>query len=164
MLTRILDVYTAILTKLIVLLMIALTFSVALQIVGRYIPFIPRYLWTEEVARFSLIWTIFLGAMIGVREKKHFYVNFLPQNLSPKAETVLQIIYYVFMFTVSFIFVRFGYRYVLMGYVQESDITGLNLAFIYGSVPLSGITWFLFLIEGILNDFFSSSTRRKEAS
>ncbi len=163
MLTRILDVYTAILTKLIVLLMIALTISVALQIVGRYIPFIPRYLWTEEVARFSLIWTIFLGAMIGVREKKHFYVNFLPQNLSPKLETVLQIIYYIFMFTVSFVFIRFGYRYVLMGYVQESDITGLNLAFIYVSVPLSGITWCLFLIEGIMNDFFAGPARRKEA-
>ena len=163
MLSRILDVYTKILTKLIILLMVALTFSVALQIVGRYVPFIPRYLWTEEVARFSLIWTIFLGAMIGVREKKHFFVDFLPQNLSAKTETVLKVIYYVFMFTVSFIFIRFGYRYFLMGYIQESEITGLNLGFIYISVPLSGITWFVYLLEGVFNDFFSTPSRQKDA-
>ena len=51
---------------------------VTLQIFSRFIDFIPRYIWTEEVARFCLIWIIMLGATIAVRDGTHFDVDVLP--------------------------------------------------------------------------------------
>ena len=50
-----------------------------MQILARYVDFIPRYIWTEEVARFCFIWIIMLGAMIAVRDDTHFDVDVLPQ-------------------------------------------------------------------------------------
>ena len=41
---------------------------VTLQIFSRYTALIPSYIWTEEMARFLFIWTVMVGAMIGVRE------------------------------------------------------------------------------------------------
>jgi len=156
MIQRILETYTRVLEKIIIILMGALLISVALQVMGRYVPFIPRYLWTEEVANFSLIWTIFLGSIIGVREGKHFFVDFLPENLSPGLNKAVRVIYYTFMYGVVLIFVIFGYRFFLMGYIQESELTGLNLGAIYISVPLAGISWFIFLAENIYKEFFAS--------
>src|SRR5437879_11996239 len=49
-----------------------LVIPVTLQIISRYTPFIPSYIWTEEMARFLFIWTIMIGAMVGVREAQHF--------------------------------------------------------------------------------------------
>jgi len=56
-------------------LMLALTvlvgfliIPVTMQIFSRYIDFIPRYVWTEELARFCFIWIIMVGAMIAMRE------------------------------------------------------------------------------------------------
>lgn len=161
MIQRILETYTRVLEKIIIILMGALLISVALQVMGRYVPFIPRYLWTEEVANFSLIWTIFLGSIIGVREGKHFFVDFLPENLSPGLNKAVRVIYYTFMYGVVLIFVIFGYRFFLMGYIQESELTGLNLGAIYISVPLAGISWFIFLAENIYKEFFASG-RGKE--
>jgi len=158
---RILETYTRVLEKIIIILMGALLISVALQVMGRYVPFIPRYLWTEEVANFSLIWTIFLGSIIGVREGKHFFVDFLPKNLSPGLNKAVRVIYYIFMYGVVLIFVIFGYRFFLMGYIQESELTGLNLGAIYISVPLAGISWFIFLAENIYKEFFASSGKGK---
>ena len=47
-------------------------------------PLIPSYIWTEEMARFLFIWTIMIGAMVGVREAQHFEVDVWP-DLSRRA-------------------------------------------------------------------------------
>ena len=56
-----------------------LVIPVTLQIISRYTPFIPSYIWTEEMARFMFIWTIMIGAMIGIRESQHFEVDVWPE-------------------------------------------------------------------------------------
>src|SRR2546429_9738842 len=61
-----------------------LIIPVTLQVVSRYTPFIPSYIWTEEMARFLFIWTIMIGAMVGVREAQHFEVDVWP-TLSRRA-------------------------------------------------------------------------------
>jgi len=162
MITKFLNLYAKLITYLIILLMVTLVVSVALQILGRYVPFIPRYLWTEEVARFSLIWIIFLGSMLGVREEKHFFVDFLPKNLPRSVEGGLRIFYYLCMYLVTMIFILFGYRYFHMGLIQESEMTGMNLGFIYVSVPVSGITWCIFLAEAVYNEVVLHRPRPKE--
>jgi len=46
-----------------------LVIPVTLQVISRYTPFIPSYIWTEEMARFLFVWTIMIGAMVGVRRR-----------------------------------------------------------------------------------------------
>src|SRR4051812_50008165 len=48
-----------------------LIIPVSLQIFSRYTALIPSYIWTEEMARFFLVWTVMIGAMLGVRESRH---------------------------------------------------------------------------------------------
>ena len=164
MMSKILAVYAKILIFIIAVLMMVLLISVALQILGRYVPFIPRFLWTDEVARYTLVWVVFLGAIIGVRENKHFYVDFLPKNMSNTAETIVKVIYYLLMYLVAFIFVRYGYRFFIGGYGQHSQIIGFNLGLVYVTVPLAGCSWGIFLTENLYHDFFQlhNLLRRKE--
>ena len=61
---------------------------VTLQIFSRFIDFIPRYIWTEEAARFCLIWLIMLGATIAVRDGTHFDVDVLPTPKTAKGKAV----------------------------------------------------------------------------
>ena len=53
---------------LLTLLMGLLILPVCMQILSRFTEFVPRYIWTEEVARLAFIWTIMLGSMIAVRD------------------------------------------------------------------------------------------------
>ena len=48
-------------------------------------PLIPAYIWTEEMARFLFVWTIMIGAMVGMREGTHFEVDVWP-DLGPRAD------------------------------------------------------------------------------
>lgn len=123
---------------------------VSLQIFSRYTGFIPRYIWTEEAARFCFIWIIVLGATIAVREGTHFEVDVLPNPGSAKSEAILRLIVYFFMLIFTMVFVINGYAYALFGYNQTSELTGINMVFIYGVYLLAGISWVLFLGERIL--------------
>lgn len=159
MISKILDVYTKILVLIVTMLMGVLLVAVALQILGRYVPFIPRFLWTDEVARYTLVWVVFLGAMIGVRERTHFYVNFLPKNMPQTAESVLRILYYILMYIIALVFIRYGYQFFWGGYRQQSQIIGFNLGLVYFTVPLAGVNWFIFLTENLYKDFFSNAKK-----
>ena len=133
------------LTALLALMLIPVT----LQIFSRFVDFIPRYIWTEEAARFCLIWLIMLGATIAVRDGTHFDVDVLPAPTTARGKAVSRIIIHVAMLLVALIFIAFGWRFALFGWEQNSEMTGINMLSIHAAWPLAGVIWFLFLLEKI---------------
>jgi len=123
---------------------------VTLQIVSRYTGLIPRYIWTEEAARFCFVWIIMIGAMIAVREGTHFEVDVLPTPKTPRGEAVSRLIVSLIMLVFALVFVAYGYSYAAFGYTQTSELTGINLVFIHGAYLMAGLTWVAFLGERIL--------------
>ena len=150
---NILDLYTKFINVLIVVLMYILLLDVTIQVFGRYVSFIPRFLWTIEFANFILIWIVFLGSIIAVKHGKHFFVNCFSDDISLKFEYTLRIIYYVVMFIVTFVFIIFGFKFFKIGCKQGSMILGINLGIIHISVPFTGISWLIFLVDDFYKDF-----------
>jgi TRAP-type C4-dicarboxylate transport system permease small subunit len=131
------------LTALLALMLIPVT----LQIFSRFVDFIPRYIWTEEAARFCLIWLIMLGATVAVRDGTHFDVDVLPQPKTAKGKAVARIVIHGSMLLVALIFIAFGWRFAMFGWDQNSEMTGINMLSIHAAWPLAGVIWFLFLLE-----------------
>lgn len=147
---RIIDGYYRALQTLAWVLMGLLIVPVTLQIVSRYTGLIPRYIWTEEAARFCFIWIILVGATIAVRDGTHFEVDVLPTPKTPRGEAILRLAISFFMLIFTSIFVLYGYQYARFGYTQTSELTGINMVFINGVYVVAGVTWVLFLGERIL--------------
>ncbi len=143
-----------ILQKILIILGIILLAAVTLQVAGRYVPFIPRWLWPLEVANWAMIWMVFIGASMGLREGRHFMVDlFLGKRLPEPFFIFLRVVYYLIIGSVTLVFIVFGYTYLVKwGFIQSSEIMGINMGFLYLSVPLSGVIWLLFLIENIIKD------------
>jgi TRAP-type C4-dicarboxylate transport system permease small subunit len=152
MLKKILDGYYRLLQVLLTVLMTALLVPVTLQILSRYTGLIPRYIWTEEIARFCFVWIIMIGAMIAVRDGTHFDVDVLPR-LSAKVEAGLRLFVHFAMLLASLIFVTYGYQFAKFGSIQQSEISGLPMLTIYIAWPLAGLTWLAFLGEKFREDF-----------
>ena len=154
------DAYNAMLKFLIHVAGLTLLFSVGLQVAGRYIWFIPPYLWTLEVTNFALIWGIFIGASIAMREHQHFFVDifeFDGKTINPKFDLFLRILSHVITAGIAFVFIYYGWQYFTgWGMIQYSDITGVNLGWLYFSVPVAGASFLLFLLERVLKEFFIS--------
>ena len=148
----ILDAYCRVLRVAITLLMALLIVPVTMQIVSRYTGVIPRYIWTEEIARFCFMWIIMLGAMIAVRDGTHFEVDVLPASGSPRVQAAMRILVHLAMFLVALIFIVYGYDFAQFGAMQTSELAGLPMLTIYIAWPLAGVTWVLFLVEKLIED------------
>jgi TRAP-type C4-dicarboxylate transport system permease small subunit len=140
------------LQKLITLLIGVMIIPVTLQIFSRFVEFIPRYIWTEEVARFCLMWLIMLGATIAVREGTHFDVDVLPAPKTARGKAIGRLIVDGSILAVALIFIIFGWRFALFGYEQHSEMTGINMLSIHIAWPLAGMCWLLFVLERIIDD------------
>jgi TRAP-type C4-dicarboxylate transport system permease small subunit len=144
---RVLAAYFRLLRVLVTGLLGLMIVPVTLQIVSRYTGLIPRYIWTEEAARFCFIWIILVGAMIAVREGTHFEVDVLPTPKSPRAEAAMRLLVAILMLVFALVFLWYGVRYAQFGYTQTSELTGINMLFIHGAYLVAGLTWVAFLAE-----------------
>jgi TRAP-type C4-dicarboxylate transport system permease small subunit len=144
---RLLAAYFGLLRVLVTGLLGLMIVPVTLQIVSRYTGLIPRYIWTEEAARFCFIWIILVGAMIAVREGTHFEVDLLPTPKSPRAEAAMRLLVALLMLVFALVFVWYGVRYAQFGYTQTSELTGINMLLIHGAYLVAGLSWVAFLGE-----------------
>ena len=128
-----------------------LIIPVTLQIISRYTALIPSYIWTEEMARFLFIWTIMIGAMIGVRESTHFEVDVLPQ-LSRRGEAVARLLGRLGVLATAIIFVTAGIQFTRFAWNRTSELADLPLWLIHVAWPVTGFTWVVFLGEQFVDD------------
>ena len=149
---KFLDGYYRLLQVLLTLLMGLLMVPVTMQIFSRYIGLIPRYIWTEEIARFCFIWIILIGAMIAVRDGSHFAVDLLPNPKTKRGAAVGRMFVDFIIFLVALIFIVWGWPLVQFGLLQSSEIADLPMITIYIAWPLAGVTWILFLGEKLADN------------
>ncbi len=128
-----------------------LIIPVTLQIISRYTPFIPSYIWTEEMARFLFIWTIMIGAMIGVRDAQHFEVDVWPE-LSRRPEAAVRIVARLGILALALVFVWSGIEFTKFAWNRTSELADLPLWLIHIAWPIAGFTWIAFAGEQIFDE------------
>ncbi|MCK1401167.1 TRAP transporter small permease [Bradyrhizobium sp. 4] len=128
-----------------------LVIPVTLQIISRYTPLIPSYIWTEEMARFMFIWTIMIGAMIGIRESQHFEVDVWP-DLSRRSEALVRILARLGVLALAVVFVSAGIEFTRFAWNRTSELADLPLWLIHVAWPVAGVTWIVFAGEQIVDE------------
>ncbi len=122
--------------------MAALIGVITLQIVSRV--FFTAVGWTEEVARFLLVWITFLGATLAFQRGRHIAVTFvvdaLPARLAQLARIAAVLVALGFMLALMVI----GYRYMQMQSFQRSASLRLSMTYIYAVIPISAaiMAWY----------------------
>jgi TRAP-type transport system small permease protein len=161
---KLLEGYHRLLKTLLTVLMGLLLVPVSLQVLSRYTGIIPRYIWTEEAARFCFVWIIMIGSMIAVRDRAHFDVDVLPPPKTPRQKGIAGLVVHGLMLVLGVVFVRYGYDFAKFGAIQTSEMSGINMLTIYIAFPLAGVTWILFLLENMIADFRLLSEPSTETS
>jgi len=158
---KILNGYYKFLKVALATLMGLLVIPVVLQIISRYIGIIPRYIWTEEMARFCFIWVILVGSMIAVRDNTHIAVDLLPKAETPRGKAISNMFVDFWILMTALIFIIWGWPLVKFGLLQTSEMAELPMVYIYMAWPFAGITWILFLIEKFVDNItlWRSDTR-----
>ncbi|WP_375262677.1 TRAP transporter small permease [Palleronia sp.] len=116
--------------------MAALAVVITLQIVSRVL--FTAVSWTEEVARFLLVWLTFLGATLALAEKRHIAVTLLTDRLPPALARVIAMVGLVAMSAFLIALTWIGWRYTSMQSFQRSASMQMPMMYVYAVIPVSG--------------------------
>ena len=126
-----------------------LTVCVTTQVFVRYVLQKPLFLWSEEVARFVLIWLVFLGIGVGVKNDTHFSMDVLPPLLGKRWGAALRLFNDLCMGVVLVLLVLAGLRFSWFGMFQTSPSMEILMVWVLIAIPIGGIVALLYLFERI---------------
>ena len=132
----------------------ALVLDVVWGVFSRYV-LNAQAKWTEELARFLLIWVSLLGGAVAFGAKAHLGVDFLVVKFHPSARKLMAVVVHlvVLAFAVS-IFVVGGTAVVrdALAMEQTTPALGLKMGHVYLALPLSGFFMVVFVLQNLLED------------
>ena len=123
-----------------------------MQVISRYTDLIPTWMWTEEAARFCLIWMIMLGTAIAVRMRGHFDIDLLPEPKTVRGKVMARLFVDITVALFGLVFFWISVIYAFDARTEVSEITEMSMALMYVAFPLSAAGWLLFLGEQIYDD------------
>ncbi|MAS68565.1 MAG: TRAP transporter permease DctQ [Flavobacteriaceae bacterium] len=136
------------------LIMGVMVLNVLWQVFSRFVLISPSS-FTDELARYLMIWLSILGAAYVSGKRMHVAIDILPTKLNKenqdKLKTVINIIVIIFCFTT---FVIGGSRLVYITYTLEqfSPALQIPLALVYVVIPISGLIIIFYKLLDILNN------------
>lgn len=146
-----------ILKWLVIIFMGANVLNVLWQVFTRFVLNNPST-FTEELARFLLIWVSFLGGAYAYRKRIHLAVEVFTQRLSGKAYYYVQIFIQCCIFLFSlFVLLMGGWDLTSLSFEMNQMTAALqiNIGYVYMVIPISGA---LFMYYSLI---FIGEYRRK---
>lgn len=127
------------------LLLLTLFFiSILLQVISRHMLIV--LIWTEEMANYSFIWAVFMGASVMVYHRAHFAFNYLRDKL--KGRTL-----YVYNIIIACIVLCFTLPMCYYGVIVVMEFWDYN----WLNVPefKMGYTWMCLPLAGATMSFYT---------
>ena len=143
--------------------MAVLVIDVVWQVFTRYVLKDPST-WTEELAIFLLIWVGMLGASVALNRGAHLGIDYFVGKLSAEKRLYTDL----FVFTCI---AAFSLSVMLIGGVllvakifkfpQPSPALGLNMAYVYLAIPISGFFLLLYSVEFVVERIIAIIKHKK---
>jgi TRAP-type C4-dicarboxylate transport system permease small subunit len=129
-----------------------LVFDVVWGVFSRYVMG-GQTKWTEELARFLLVWISLLGGAVAFGTKGHLGVDYFVGKFHPDTQKLMAIASHVVVFFFACaIFLYGGGRVVAdaLAMEQTTPALGWKMGYVYLALPIAGIFMVLFTIENLI--------------
>ncbi len=149
--------------RLIALLMVLLVADVWLGVVARYVLRV-QIPWTEELARYLMIWAVLLAISSGIARREHIGFKLLLERFPERLQKFFLIAFDVIAFSFfAFLFV-YGIGMTGTGAKQFAMIFGMSMAVPYASVPVSSLLACIQIVLAGIRDFGRLDQEQEEAA
>jgi len=131
-----------------VITMTAMVIIIFAQVIGRYV-FNYSFSWSEEIARFLMVWMTFAGSAYAFRKGAHIgvtaIVDALPTHLGFYVKLLSRALTIFFFIVLGYYGWQHTYTQITLG--QVAPATRLPVAIPYSAIPIGSFLVILRLIE-----------------
>lgn len=131
------------------LMLVAIVAVVLIGVIARYFLQIG-FGWTEEAARFLLIWMTFLGAAAAVRRWSHFRLGLLITSMPRKLHRPIDVSAVCVVLIMGFVLLRYGIAIARVSWEQTSPMLDWNMGYVYLVLPITGGAIVLFCAQHLI--------------
>ncbi|MDO4960499.1 MAG: TRAP transporter small permease [Eubacteriales bacterium] len=158
---KISDIVNLIAENVVAILMGLMTVVVFMQVVFRAIS--GSLPWSEELARYMMIFMVYIGASVGVKRQNHIAVEFVMSLLPGKGRTIADIIADLLTLICFAVIIFFGMKVVKVTMMQKSPVLRVKMGYIYFSLVLGGILMSLQTIINLLHSIINLISGKDDA-
>ncbi|WP_160162756.1 TRAP transporter small permease [Halanaerobium saccharolyticum] len=124
----------------------AMLVVVTYQVIARYMPNMTIPSWTEELARFILIYIIAFAGGLAIEKKAYVGMDSFYMMLPFRGKKVLDLLFNIMTGYLFYIILKYGYDLMLKVKIQLTPAMRISMSYIYFSLPLLGFLVLLFII------------------
>ncbi len=124
--------------RIVALLMALLVADVWLGVVARYVLRV-QIPWTEELARYLMIWAALLAISSGIARREHIGFRLLLERFPEGLQKTFLVLFDVVAFALFAFLLVYGIGMTGTGAKQFAMIFGMSMAIPYASVPVSAL-------------------------
>ena len=109
--------------------------------------------WSEELARFLLVWVSLLGGAVAFRAKAHLGVDVFVNHLHPDARKVTAVAAHLVVLFFAGAVLLLGGTSVVRGALameQTTPALGWKMGYVYLALPISGFFIVLYTVEHLM--------------
>ncbi len=125
---------------------------VTIEVGLRYI-FGHSLFFTEELSRYLMVWIVFLGSAIAIRDGSHIKINVFVIRLNNKMRQLVQMVAYALTLTFLVIITIEGIRILPRQLYQMCITIDISLFYFYLAIPTGSILMIIFLLPYIKKTF-----------
>jgi TRAP-type C4-dicarboxylate transport system permease small subunit len=129
-----------------------MTVSTLVGILFRYVMTNPLP-WTEELARYTMIWMGLMAISMGVKRESHLGLNIIVNLLPEMLQTLLKMISRILMGLFLYILMVYGGKMAMNGMHQTMPALQIPMGYVLIAVPLSGLISLVQLVLITVIDF-----------
>jgi len=121
--------------------------------------------WTEELARFLLVWVSLLGGAVAFGTKGHLGVDYFVGKFHPEVQKLMSIVvHFVVLFFAGAIFIYGGGRVVFdaLAMEQMTPALGWKMGHVYLVLPIAGVFMAIYTIENLIETLSSLAEQETE--
>ena len=129
-------------------MLFAMVILTGAQIVCRV--FFEALSWSEELARYLLVWSSIVGASCVYRRAGHISVSVIQDLMPPTVRKIMKILVHIICCVFFAMMIYFGFIYMGKMSAQLSPAMRLPMGYMYAVIPVGGILLFLQAVDAII--------------
>lgn len=142
------DIINKGLFSVVMILMVAIAADLIIQVFSRFV-FHNPVPWSDELARYMVVWMVFLASGLALKNGNLIGIEFLKNVVPDPIKKIFKIAGYLFQIAFILVVVYYGIQMVEITSVQASPILPINMSVVYAAVPV-GMFFCLVNLFGIM--------------
>ena len=146
-----------------ILILAAVSVLAVVKIISRHVHSLNEYAitkwlagassWSVEICTYLFIYMVFIGASLAYKQKKHFAILFIIEQLNSKNQWRFNLITTLLVVVFSILLIWLGSIQVYHGFNSVTPALEMPRSIPYAAIPLGGILILIRSIEELINLF-----------